>query len=140
VAIRFYIDADLLGMANVLVMVRADVTYPGDPGGTGIEGRPRPPCPIEPRTKDAQSIPIPQVASNGWVVITRDRHMQHRPDEKVALVSAGGRHVTLDAAKQLDRWGQLEIVVTQWRAIERMIELPGPWIYSASRSGVRKVL
>ena len=32
--VRFYIDADILGLAKVLVQVRADVTYPGDPGGT----------------------------------------------------------------------------------------------------------
>jgi|SRR5579862_465213 len=137
-AIRFYIDADLLGVAKLLVTVRADLTYPGDPGGIGIDGRVRPPCPIEPRTKDAQW--IPEVASNGWVVITRDRHIQHRPAERAALFSAGARHVTLDARKQLDRWGQLEIVVTQWHAIEKLSELPGPWIYSASRSSLRKVL
>lgn len=136
-AIRFYIDADLLGMAKVLVMVRADVTYPGDPGGTGIDGQPRPSCTIGPQTKDAQW--IPQVTSNDWVVITRDRHIQHRPAERAALISASARHVTLDAGKQLDRWGQLEIVVTQWRAIERLVDLPGPWIYSASRSNLRKV-
>ena len=137
-AIRFYIDADLLGMAKVLVMVRADVTYPGDPGGAGVDGRLRPPCPIEPRAKDAQW--IPEVASHGWVVITRDRHIRHRPAERAALVSAGARHVTLDAAKQLDRWGQLEIVVTQWQEIEKLVELPGPWTHSASRNGLGKVL
>ena len=31
--VRFYFDADVLGLAKVLVQVRADVTYPGDPGG-----------------------------------------------------------------------------------------------------------
>jgi hypothetical protein len=32
--VRFYFDADVLGLAKVLVQVRAEVTYPGDPGGT----------------------------------------------------------------------------------------------------------
>jgi hypothetical protein len=32
-AVRFYIDADLLGLAKILVQVRSDVTYPGDSGG-----------------------------------------------------------------------------------------------------------
>lgn len=137
-AIRFYIDADLIGMAKLLVAVRADITYPGDPGGTGVDGRPRPPCPIEPQTQDSQW--IPEIASKSWVVLTRDRHIRHRPAERAALVSARARHVTLDARKQLDRWSQLEIVVTQWRAIERLIELPGPWVYSASRTKLRQVL
>lgn len=30
--IRFYIDADVLGLAHVLARLRPDVTYPGDPG------------------------------------------------------------------------------------------------------------
>jgi hypothetical protein len=31
--VRYYIDADLLGLAKILVQIRTDVTYPGDPGG-----------------------------------------------------------------------------------------------------------
>ncbi len=31
--VRFYVDADVLGLAKILVQVRSDVTYPGDPGG-----------------------------------------------------------------------------------------------------------
>jgi hypothetical protein len=31
--VRYYIDADLLGLAKILVQLRSDVTYPGDPGG-----------------------------------------------------------------------------------------------------------
>ncbi len=31
--VQFYIDADVLGLAKVLVQIRGDVTYPGDPGG-----------------------------------------------------------------------------------------------------------
>jgi len=30
-AVRFYLDADVLGLAKVLVQLRNDVTYPGDP-------------------------------------------------------------------------------------------------------------
>lgn len=30
--VRFYVDADLLGLARVLAGLRPDVTYPGDPG------------------------------------------------------------------------------------------------------------
>ena len=39
--VSYYVDADVLGLAKILVQVRRDATYPGDPGGTG-EGRPLP--------------------------------------------------------------------------------------------------
>lgn len=32
--IRFYLDADILGLAKILTQMRADVTYPGDKGRT----------------------------------------------------------------------------------------------------------
>jgi hypothetical protein len=31
--VRYYVDADVLGLAKILTQVRSDVTYPGDPGG-----------------------------------------------------------------------------------------------------------
>jgi hypothetical protein len=37
--VHYYVDADLLGVAKVLVQLRGDVTYPGDPGGP-VKGRP----------------------------------------------------------------------------------------------------
>jgi hypothetical protein len=43
--LRFYLDADVLGFAKILVQVRADAIYPGDPGGT-LHRRTRPACPI----------------------------------------------------------------------------------------------
>jgi hypothetical protein len=30
--VRYYVDADLLGVAKILVQLRGDVTHPGDPG------------------------------------------------------------------------------------------------------------
>jgi hypothetical protein len=33
VRVRFYVDADVLGLAKVLAAIRPDVTDPGDPGG-----------------------------------------------------------------------------------------------------------
>ena len=56
--IRFYVDADVLGFAKILVQMRSDVTYPGDPGGV-VKGRKlRPPCPItNPGTPDRVWIP-----------------------------------------------------------------------------------
>lgn len=41
--VRFYFDADVLGVAKVIAALRPDVTYPGDPGRT-VHRRARPPC------------------------------------------------------------------------------------------------
>ena len=40
--VSYYVDADVLGLAKILVQVRRDVTYPGDPGGPVKGGRYRP--------------------------------------------------------------------------------------------------
>lgn len=34
---------------------------------------------------------------------------------------------------------QLEIIMTCWRAIEELAELPGPFIYAATRTRLRKL-
>jgi hypothetical protein len=47
--VRFYFDADVLGVAKVLAQLRPDITYPGDPGAIihrrqrahRLDGRPR---------------------------------------------------------------------------------------------------
>ena len=43
--VRYYFDADLRGLGQVLARLRPDVTYPGDPGGE-VYKRQRPACPI----------------------------------------------------------------------------------------------
>lgn len=55
--IRFYVDADVLGLARILVQMRPDVTYPGDPGGVVKGRRVRPPYPItDPSTPQAGTL------------------------------------------------------------------------------------
>jgi hypothetical protein len=44
--VRYYVDADLLGFAKILVQLRGDVTYPGEPGGPVKGGRVRASCMI----------------------------------------------------------------------------------------------
>ena len=131
--VRFHIDADILGLAKLLVQVRDDVTYAGDPG-TLL----RPPNPITPATLVADWIPT--VAANGWITITRDRHLLSRPAEVAAIRAHHARVVRLDARHQLRKWDQLEIVVSRWRSIEALVSEDGPWIYRASRSSLVKEL
>lgn len=80
--VRFYFDADLLGLGKLLSPQRADFTYPGDSGGL-IKKQVRPPCQVaNPATKDLDWIPV--VARAGWVIVTRDRRIQDRPAEPCA--------------------------------------------------------
>ncbi|MGH3973840.1 MAG: hypothetical protein ACRDS9_11025 [Pseudonocardiaceae bacterium] len=47
---RWYIDADTLGPAHVLIRVRPDVTFPGDDGTQHTTRWTLPPCPVQQAT------------------------------------------------------------------------------------------
>jgi hypothetical protein len=135
--VRFYVDADVLGLAKTLAALRCDVTYPGDPGDK-IRKRVRPPCPVtSPATKD--SVWIPQVTRLGWLIITRDSRIQEHSSEIDAVRTNGARMIVLSSREAIDTWHQLEVVMSVWRQIERCCEQPGPYIYTATRSGLRAV-
>lgn len=134
--LRFYVDADVLGLAKVLVGMRSDVTYPGDPGGV-IFRRVRPPCAITPATKDRDW--IPQVAAEGWLIITRDKRIQDHRSELEAVRTSGARMIALSSDEARTTFGQLEVLMCQWRAIERLLSATGPFIYTATRTTLRAV-
>lgn len=135
--VDFYVDADVLGLARVLARLRSDVTYPGDPGAE-IHKRERPPCPVTtPHAKDTEWIPV--AAANRWLVITRDRHIQDNRREIVSVRESGARMVALSGTEARGTFEQLEIVMTQWRAISRLLTQPGPFIYTATRTSLRSI-
>lgn len=135
--VRFYFDADVLGLAKLIVQVRSDVTYPGDPGGT-VHKRERPPCPItEARTPDTEW--IPQVAAAGWVIVTRDSNISVNLAEIAAVRNNGAKMVALAGREAVGTWAQLEVLMSQWRSIEALTQKPGPFIYSATRSRLRPI-
>jgi hypothetical protein len=135
--VRFYFDADVLGLAKVIVSLRSDVTYPGDPGGV-LHRRQRPPCSItSPATSDEDW--IPETARRGWLIITRDSRIQHHRAELDAVRTSGARMITLASDEARGTGAQLEVFMSQWRAIERRLEEPGPFIYMASRTVLREV-
>lgn len=52
--VRYYFDADILGVGKLIAGLRPDCTYPGDPGAT-LHKRVRPACIIgSPATTDAE--------------------------------------------------------------------------------------
>jgi len=135
--VRFYCDADILGLAKVLAGLRSDVTYPGDPGAL-VHKRQRPACPITtPQTPDDDW--IPEIARPGWLIITRDSRIQEHRAEVAAVRDYGAKMVALSSRDAGSSWLQLEVVMRQWRAIEQLAEADGPFIWRASRSGLAKV-
>jgi len=94
----------------------------------------RPACPIaDPATKDPHWIPI--AADAGWLIVTRDRHIQTKRAEINAVRDSGARMVNLASADAKTTWDQLEVLMTRWREIEALIEEDGPFIYEVSRTG-----
>lgn len=135
--VRFYVDADILGVAHVLAGLRSDVTYPGD-GGAVIHRRKRPPCPVvAPATPDP--VWIPEVTRHGWLIITRDRHIQDHRQEIGAVRQYEAKMVALSGDEARGTFEQLEVIMCQWRAIERLVPKPGPFIYTATRTTLKPV-
>ncbi len=135
--VRFYFDADVLGLARVVCDLRSDCTYPGDPGAT-IRRRARPACSVtSPATKDPVWLPI--VTARRWVIISRDSHIASRPGEVDAVRKSGARLIVLSGKEARGPWEQLEILMSQWRRIESLTSVPGPWIYSATRTSMGAV-
>jgi len=136
-AVRFYVDADVLGLAKLLVQVRNDVTFPGDPGAT-LHKRARPPCAI---TSPAVLDPvwIPEVTARGWMIVTRDSDIQSNRAEIAAVRDSGARMVALAGAEAIGTWAQLEVLLCRWREIERLLSEAGPFIYTATRTRLRPV-
>jgi hypothetical protein len=133
-SVRYYVDADILGLAHVLAPLRGDITYPGDPGAV-INKRQRPPCPITTTaTPDTDWLPI--VAAQGWLIISRDHNIRENIAERHAVRDSGAKMVALAGQDARTKWGQLELVMRRWSRIEDLSEQPGPFIYLASRTAM----
>ena len=130
--VRFFFDEDILGLAKVLAPLRPDLTYPGDPGGQ-VHRQLRPPCPIARGAKDPAWIPL--VAGRRWLIVTRDAAMQSHPAHLAAIRSSGARMVVLAGAEATGTWQQLEITMSRWRDLEALVNEPGPFVRSLTRTG-----
>jgi hypothetical protein len=120
-----------------LASLRNDATYPGDPGER-IHNRQRPPCIIRTAaTLDEDWIPA--VSAEGWLIITRDKKIQDHRLQVAAVVDNAARMVALSSADAGNKWAQLEVVMSRWRDIEKLLELPGPFIYTATRTSLEEV-
>jgi len=100
--VRFYMDADVRGLGIVLAGLRSDVTYPGDPGAV-IHKRKRPPCPIT-TTDVLDEEWIPEVARQGWLIVTRDSKIAENRRELAAVRENGARMVALNQKDAATKW------------------------------------
>ena len=136
--VRYYVDADVLGLAKILVQIRGDVTYPGDPGGPVKEGRVRAPCPIT-DVGTADHVWITETARQEWLIIRRDRHIQDHRAEIEAVRSSGARMVNLAGDEAVGTFAQLEVLMCQWRRVTGLLAETGPFIYSLTRTKLRRI-
>lgn len=135
--VRFYFDADILGVAQTIALLRNDCTHPGDPGVT-INKRTRPACPITETEKRNDTLWVPKVTSLGWLAITRDHNIRENPSERRAVRESGCRMVALSGVDAGTKWAQLRLLMIRWPSIEALLDKPGPFIYLARfSSGLR---
>ena len=135
--VRFYFDSDILGLGKLVCGLRADCTFPGDPGAI-IHKRQRPPCSIDSTAVDDTDW-IPAVTAQGLVIVTRDSKIQRRHLELHAVSEHNARMIALASEDAKTVWNQLEVFLIQWRRIEALTEENGPFIYRASRSRLAAV-
>jgi hypothetical protein len=75
---------------------------------------------------------------NDWVVLTKDRAIRRRPNEREALMSAGVRVFCLTSAA-LRGAEQLARLENNLPRILRQARLPGPYIYGIYEAEIRKL-
>lgn len=123
---RWYVDADTLGLAHVLIRARPDVTFPGDNGTRHTARWTLPPCPVQ-QTATRDTEWIPKVAAANMAIISRDRAISRRRAEKDAILAAGAQMFAITDPGQLRVWDLLEIIMHRWRDMEQMRErAPAP--------------
>ena len=123
----YFLDANVpVNVSKGLAQVRSDIMYPGAHG-----------CPV-------MSTVVPDIEWLGiagrqeWVVVTKDRKIRTRPGERNALVDAGVRSFCATHAGNYTMWELLKLLVARWDDMEEIaMNVPGPYIYSVTKNGVR---
>lgn len=103
---QFFLNQNLLGVAQAMAIVRADVV---DPGHARLPE-------VPPGAFDQDWLPI--VGAKGLVVITRGKRIRTRPVEIATLIGAGVRTFVLASGGNLNTWDTLSLLC-HWDQIER---------------------
>lgn len=56
------------------------------------------------------------------------------------MAASNARMFAITSEENLDNWGLIEVVATRWRDITAAAAEPGPYIYSLTRTSIRKVI
>jgi hypothetical protein len=135
--VRFYVDADVLGLGKILAGLRSDLTYQATPAPSSTSGS-RAPCPIT-----SPDVPgtdwIPHAAARDWLIITRDSMISQNRNEIIAARENNAKMVALNQRDAQTKWGQLEVFMTQWCRIEALTSEPGPFIWRTSRTAMTPI-
>lgn len=51
----------------------------------------------------------------------------------------GARMIALASREARSTWDQLEVFMAQWRSILARVDEPGPFVFTATRTGLRAV-
>jgi PIN like domain len=125
--VRFFVDADLLGVGKALAVVRKDVVHPGH----------RRSPEIHPQTPDSMWLPI--VGDAGWIAISRNKRIRYNPVENRLLHQHGVRAIFLTGGRNMTSWDRLVLIVRHWEAIEASVDIPGPWVKALTRTGLAEL-
>lgn len=88
---------------------------------------------------DDDDVWIPQVTQAAMAIITRDTAILRRLREIAAIKASGARVFALAGSGTLGRWELLEMVVAQWRTLEKHVAKAGPFVYSVNRTTVSRL-
>jgi predicted nuclease of predicted toxin-antitoxin system len=84
-------------------------------------------------TEDVQW--IAEVGRRGWVAVTRDQRIRHRPNE-LAAVRAAGLHLFALTSGNLSAAETAQVLLRAWPAIQRAVRsTEPPAIWSVTRGG-----
>lgn len=82
---------------------------------------------------------IPVVAAQGWVVITKDSAIGGTLRLRQLANDHGARLLAIAARERMRKWDQLVVVSANWSCFDALVDVPGPWMYRVSRSGLTRV-
>jgi hypothetical protein len=77
---------------------------------------------------------IPEVAEREWLIITRDSRIQDHRAEIAAVRENRAKMIALTGKDARSTWQQLEVVMSQWRRVEELADIAGPFIWRAHKN------
>lgn len=63
---------------------------------------------------------LPQVATRGWLIVTRDSMIIQDRNEIAAVRENKAKMAAFNQRDAQTKWGQLEVFMTEWRRIETL--------------------